>query len=218
MRQRVVHVLTHDSIGLGQDGATHQPIEHVTMLRVTPNLDVWRPCDALETAVAWRSALERRHGPSVLLLSRQNLPQVARDGEACAAAARGAYVLAEPTGAPDRVLIATGSEVAVALAAQKLLAAEGIQSRVVSMPSTTVFDRQDEDWRSHVLPPGVPRLAVEAGHPDFWRKYVGLSGAVVGIARFGESAPGDQLFGQFGITAAEVANAAVALAGPRSVN
>jgi transketolase len=188
------------------------------MLRVTPNLDVWRPCDALETAVAWRSALERRDGPSALLLSRQNLPQMARSAEACRDAARGGYVLLEPAGPVELVLIATGSEVAVALAAEKLLAAEGLRTRVVSMPSTSVFDRQDKGWRSDVLPAGIPRVAIEAGHPDFWRKYVGLDGAVVGIAGFGESAPAHQLFEHFGITAAAVARAALAAVHPCSAS
>ena len=206
MRQRVIHVLTHDSIGLGEDGPTHQPVEHATMLRATPNLDVWRPCGALETAAAWRSAIERRGGPSVLLLSRQNVPQPA----SCDAgkAQRGGYILSEAPAIPDVVLVATGSEVALALEAQKQLGAEGIGARVVSMPSTSVFDRQDPAWRANVLPPRIPRVAVEAGHPDYWRKYVGLEGAVVGIDGFGESAPASQLFEHFGITAEAVARAA----------
>jgi transketolase len=206
MRQRVVHVLTHDSIGLGEDGPTHQPVEHATMLRATPNLDVWRPCDALETAAAWRSALERRDGPSALLLSRQNLPQAGT--REAGKALRGGYILSEAPALPDVVLIATGSEVALALEAQKLLGAEGIGARVVSMPSTSVFDRQDAAWRAHVLPRALPRVAVEAGHPDFWRKYVGLEGAVVGIGGFGESAPAAELFRHFGVTAEAVACAA----------
>jgi transketolase len=206
MRQRVIHVLTHDSIGLGEDGPTHQPVEHATMLRATPNLDVWRPCDAVETAAAWRSALERRSGPSALLLSRQNLSHAgARDA---GKALRGGYILSEAPAVPDVVLIATGSEVALALEAQKQLGAEGIGARVVSMPSTSVFDRQDAAWRAHVLPRGIARVAVEAGHPDFWRKYVGLDGAVVGLDGFGESAPAADLFRHFGITAEAVACAA----------
>jgi len=205
MRQRVVYVLTHDSIGLGEDGPTHQPIEHATALRVIPNLDVWRPCDGTETAVAWRCALERRDGPTALLLSRQNLPQVAAADPA--PIAHGGYVLRDADRAPEVVLIATGSEVALALEAQKLAAAEGIAVRVVSMPSTSVFDRQPAAWRDAVLPRGVPRVAVEAAHPDFWRKYVGLDGEVIGVASFGESAPAAALYEHFGITAAAVANA-----------
>ncbi len=209
MRLRVVHVLTHDSIGLGEDGPTHQPVEHATMLRATPNLDVWRPCDAVETAAAWRSALERRDGPSALLLSRQDLPQCA--APEAAKPLRGGYILSEAPARPDVVLIASGSEVAIALEAQRRLAVEGIGARVVSMPSTSVFDRQDAAWRAHVLPPGIPRIAVEAGHPDFWRKYVGLEGEVLGIASFGESAPAKELFSHFGITADAIVQAAATL-------
>jgi transketolase len=207
MQQRVVHVLTHDSIGLGEDGPTHQPIEHAATLRMIPGLDVWRPCDGVETAVAWQQSLER-HGPSALLLSRQNLPQQARDADAEAAIARGGYVLADCAQPPDVVLIATGSEVALALAAQKQLAEARIAARVVSMPASTVFDRQDARWQRSVLPDAVPRIAIEAGHPDFWRKYVGLEGKVIGIARFGESAPAGKLFEAFGITAGAIAAAA----------
>jgi transketolase len=207
MKTRVIHVLTHDSIGLGEDGPTHQPVEHAASLRVIPNLDVWRPCDSTETAVAWRQGIERAGGPSALLLSRQTLPQVAA-GAAEADIARGGYVLAESGGAPQLVLIGTGSEVALALEAQKLLAAESIRARVVSMPSTSVFDRQGRDWQESVLPRGVPRVAVEAAHPDFWRKYVGLDGAVLGIATFGESAPAGKLYAHFGLTAENVAAAA----------
>jgi transketolase len=208
MRARVVHVLTHDSIGLGEDGPTHQPVEHAATLRLIPNLDVWRPCDGVETAIAWRCAVERRDGPTALLLSRQNLPQHARAPQVEAGIARGGYVLAEADGAPAVVLVATGSEVALALQARDKLAADGIAARVVSMPSTTVFDRQARDWQDGVLPPGVPRIAVEAGHSDFWRKYVGLDGAVVGVDRFGESAPAAALFEYFGITTDRVVSAA----------
>ena len=210
MKQRVVYVLTHDSIGLGEDGPTHQPIEHAASLRLIPQLDVWRPCDGVETAVAWRAALERSDGPSALLLSRQNLAQVAHDASD-AAIARGGYVLAETDLPLAVVLIATGSEVEQALQAQQRLAAEGIGARVVSMPSTSVFDRQDRAWRDQVLSRGTPRLAIEAGHPDFWRKYVGLEGDVVGIARFGESAPAPKLYEHFGVTAAQVVARARAL-------
>jgi transketolase len=203
MKQRVVYVLTHDSIGLGEDGPTHQPVEHATALRVIPNLDVWRPCDGVETAVAWTAALARRDGPTALLLSRQNVPQLASGADA-ATIARGGYVLRDAEGAPQVVVIATGSEVALALEAQQRAAAEGIAVRVVSMPSTSAFDRQPAAWRDAVLPPGVPRVAIEAGHPDFWRKYVGLDGAVIGVASFGESAPAAALYEHFGITAAAV--------------
>jgi transketolase len=207
MQQRSIQVLTHDSIGLGEDGPTHQPVEHAATLRLIPGLDVWRPCDGIETAVAWQQAIERR-GPSALLLSRQNLPQQPRDAGTEAAIARGGYVLVDSASPPAVVIIATGSEVALALAAQKQLADEGLAVRVVSMPSTSAFDRQDTGWQRSVLPPGVPRVAVEAGHPDFWRKYVGLEGRVIGIGRFGESAPAGKLYEHFGITAVAVAAAA----------
>jgi transketolase len=207
MRQRVVYVLTHDSIGLGEDGPTHQPVEHLASLRLIPNLDLWRPCDLVETAVAWRAALERRDGPAALLLSRQNLPAQARDAVTEAGIARGGYVLIDVAD-PQVVLIATGSEVALAVEAHKLLQAQGIAARVVSMPSTSVFDRQDAAWQRRVLPRGVPKVAIEAGHPDLWRKYVGLDGAVIGLDRFGESAPAARLLEHFGFTAARVAQAA----------
>jgi transketolase len=200
MGLRVIYVLTHDSIGLGEDGPTHQPVEHVASLRIIPNMDLWRPCDPVETAVAWSAAIERVNGPTALALTRQNVPFVKRGAEAVEAIARGGYVISEADGAPQCIVIATGSEVGIALEAQTLLAASGVRARVVSMPSTSVFDRQDAAWREQVLPRGVPRVAVEAGAPDFWRKYVGLDGAVVGINRFGESAPGNELFKHFGFT------------------
>jgi transketolase len=201
MRSRVVFVFTHDSVGLGEDGPTHQPIEHASTLRLIPHMDVWRPCDSTETAVAWVAALERRDGPTSLLLSRQNLAFNARAAETVQAVARGGYVLADADGArPAAVLIATGSEVALAIAAREQLATAGIAVRVVSMPSTSVFDRQDAAYRDTVLPRGVPRLAVEAGVPDYWRKYVGLEGDVIGIDRFGESAPAADVFKFFGFT------------------
>jgi transketolase len=213
MKQRVVYVLTHDSIGLGEDGPTHQPVEHATALRVVPNLEVWRPCDGIETAVAWRCALDRKEGPTALLLSRQNLPQLARDEAALAGITAGGYVVAEAANSAARaVIIATGSEVAIAIDAQKLLAARGIAVRVVSMPSTTRFDAQPLAYQRSVLPPGLPRVAVEAAHPDFWRKYVGLEGRVVGVAGFGESAPAAALYEHFGLTANAVAEAVTALA------
>ncbi len=204
MKIRVVYVFTHDSIGLGEDGPTHQPIEHAASLRLIPNMDVWRPCDTVESAVAWAAALGRADGPTALLLSRQNVPFAQR--ASLGDVARGGYVLSD---APEAkaVVIATGSEVQLALGAQKLLAAEGIPVRVVSMPSTSVFDRQAEDYRDSVLPKTLPRVAVEAGVSDFWRKYVGLDGAVVGIDRFGESAPAAELFKHFGFTPENVANA-----------
>jgi len=200
MKQRVVHVLTHDSIGLGEDGPTHQPIEHAASLRLIPGLDVWRPCDGMETAVAWSCALERQDGPSALLLSRQNLPQLSNASSA-EHIAKGGYVLSDCAQAPEAVLIATGSEVAIAIEAQKTLREHGRHVRVVSMPCTARFDAQPLAWQQQVLPEGVKRIAIEAGHPDFWRKYVGLAGHVVGIARFGESAPAPQVYEALGITA-----------------
>jgi transketolase len=204
---RVLYVFTHDSIGLGEDGPTHQPIEHAATLRLIPNMDVWRPCDAVETAVAWIAAIERRDGPTALLLSRQNLLAVKRDAATLADVRRGGYLVKDSDVPARAVIIATGSEVSLALAAQQTLAAAGVPVRVVSMPSTSVFDRQDEGYRERVLPRGIRRVAVEAGVPDFWRKYVGLDGAVVGIARFGESAPGGEVLKHFGFTSDAVAAA-----------
>ncbi|MGE0874883.1 MAG: transketolase [Burkholderiales bacterium] len=201
MKRRVIYVFTHDSIGLGEDGPTHQPIEHLASLRLIPNLDVWRPCDTVETAVAWSAALQRKDGPGMLVLSRQNLPCAPH--ASVADIARGGYVLADAPGA-RAVIIATGSEVSLALAAQKQL---DIPVRVVSMPSTSVFDRQDAAYREAVLPRGLPRVAVEAGVSAYWRKYVGLEGGVVGIDTFGESAPAADLFRHFGFTPDNVANA-----------
>ncbi|HKE47338.1 MAG TPA: transketolase C-terminal domain-containing protein, partial [Rhodanobacteraceae bacterium] len=206
MKLRVIHVLTHDSIGLGEDGPTHQAVEHVSSLRLIPNLDVWRPCDTVETAVAWKLALERRHGPTALILSRQNLPFVLRDDARIAAIERGGYVVSEPGGRLDRILVATGSEVGLALAVQKHLAAEGIGVRVVSMPSTATFDRQSDEYRDNVLPKGVPKIALEAGASALWWKYVRGEGTVIGIDRFGESAPGAALFEHFGFTTDHVAD------------
>jgi transketolase len=214
MKIRVVYVFTHDSIGLGEDGPTHQPVEHAASLRLIPNMDVWRPCDTVETAVAWGAALQRGDGPTALLLSRQNLPFCSR--ASLQDVQKGGYVLSDAA-MPRAVIIATGSEVQHALGAQKLLAGEGIAVRVVSMPSTTTFDRQPEDYRSSVLPPGVPRVAVEAGVTDFWRKYVGLEGRVVGIDRFGESAPAGELFKHFRFTAEHVALAVKKVFGELSI-
>ncbi|MGA2125772.1 MAG: transketolase [Xanthobacteraceae bacterium] len=202
-----IFVYSHDSIGLGEDGPTHQAIEHAASLRLIPGMDVWRPCDTVETAVAWIAAIERRNGPSSLLLSRQNLAFQQRSAEALAEIRRGGYILAEPEDAPVAVIIATGSEVALAVAAKALLSEAGIAVRVVSMPSTNVFDRQDAAYRSRVLPRALPAVAVEAGVSDIWRKYVGRSGDVIGIDRFGESAPGAELFRHFGFTAERVADA-----------
>jgi transketolase len=204
MRIRSIFVFTHDSIGLGEDGPTHQPIEHLASLRLIPNLDVWRPCDAEETAVAWAAALRRTDGPTCLVFSRQSLPsQLRATGDIDA----GGYVLVEPATNPHAVLIATGSEVALAVAAQKILTHEGIPVRVVSMPATSVFDRQSLQYRRSVLPPLLPCVAVEAGVSDTWYKYVGRTGAVVGLDRFGESAPAATLFELFGFTAERVAKA-----------
>jgi transketolase len=199
MKVRSIFVFTHDSIGLGEDGPTHQSIEHAATLRLMPNMDVWRPCDTMESAVAWIAAIERGDGPSSLLFSRQNVAFQKREPAAIEAIRRGGYVLADAPGA-RAVIIATGSEVPLATGAQAKLAEEGIPVRVVSMPSTNVFDRQDAGYRASVLPRGVPRVAVEAGVTDYWRKYVGLEGGVVGIDRFGESAPGPELFKFFGFT------------------
>ncbi|CAK7037365.1 transketolase [Kerstersia gyiorum] len=215
MKQRVVHVFTHDSIGLGEDGPTHQSIEHASSLRLIPNLHVWRPADTVETVVAWNTAVTRpasigmdvhAGGPSALLLSRQNLPFIERDAETLAAVARGGYVLRDAAGA-RAVIIATGSEVALALEAQKQLAEAGIPVRVVSMPCTEVFDAQDQAWRDAVLPVDLPAVAVEAGSTALWHKYVGRRGAVVGIDTYGESAPAGVLFKHFGLTAENVAAA-----------
>ncbi|MBV8680124.1 MAG: transketolase [Aquitalea sp.] len=199
MKINPVFVFTHDSIGLGEDGPTHQPVEQVATLRLIPNHHTWRPCDTTEAAVAWAHAIEQKTTPSSLILSRQNLPFVARDADQIAAIRRGGYVLRDAAAA-KAVLIATGSEIELALKAQEALAAEGIAVRVVSMPCTNVFDQQDKAWQQSVLPAGLPRLAIEAGVPDSWRKYVGLEGDVVGIDHFGESAPAGVLFKEFGFT------------------
>ncbi|AWI77341.1 transketolase [Parazoarcus communis] len=205
MKLRQVFVFTHDSIGLGEDGPTHQPVEQTATLRLIPNMDVWRPCDTTESAVAWACAIERKTGPSSLCFSRQNLPFQARSGEQIAEIRRGGYILSEAAGGKAQaVIIATGSEVALAIAAQKALLDDGITVRVVSMPSTNVFDRQDAAYKASVLPAGVPRVAVEAGVTDGWRKYVGLEGDVIGIDSFGESAPAGELFKHFGITTEHV--------------
>jgi len=212
MRARNIFVFTHDSIGLGEDGPTHQSVEHVSSLRLIPHMDVWRPCDTVETAVAWIAAIERKDGPTSLALSRQNVPFVKRSPETLAAIRRGGYILSEAAGAPRAVIIATGSEVGIALAAQKTLAEGAIAVRVVSMPSTSVFDRQEASWKESVLPKGVPRVAIEAGVGDYWRKYVGLEGAVVAVDRFGESAPAPDVYRFLGIDAEHLVAAVKGLA------
>ena len=200
MKQRVIYVLTHDSIGLGEDGPTHQPIEHASSLRLIPGLHLWRPCDGFETAVAWIEAVERKNGPAALFLSRQNLPQYSSTRAQAQDILKGGYVLSDCAGAPEAVFIATGSEVSLAMQAQENLQAMGRHVRVVSMPCTALFDEQDAAWKEHVLPKGIKRIAIEAGHPDFWRKYVGLEGEVIGINRFGESAPAPAVYELLGIT------------------
>ena len=199
MKQRVIWVFTHDSIGLGEDGPTHQPVEQTATLRMIPNMDVWRPCDTVETIVAWGQGVEKHDGPTSLILSRQNLAFMQRDAATIANIAKGGYVLKDAANAKV-VLIATGSEVELAVKAQEALAAEGIAARVVSMPCTSAFDRQDAAYKDSVLPKGVVRVAVEAGSTDGWYKYVGLDGAVLGMHSFGESAPAPDLFKHFGFT------------------
>ncbi|EXI84673.1 MAG: Transketolase 1 [Candidatus Accumulibacter sp. BA-94] len=216
MKQRQVMVYTHDSIGLGEDGPTHQPIEQAASLRLIPGLDVWRPADSVETAVAWIAALERGDGPSCLLLSRQNLPALSHPAQQIADIRRGGYVLSEAAGGEARlVLLATGSEVSLTLEAQAVLQQRGVSTRVVAMPCTQRFDRQSAAYRRAVLPPATPILAVEAAHPDLWWKYVGSAGAVIGIDRFGESAPAAALYEFFGITVDAIAARALALPGVR---
>lgn len=212
MQQRVVHVLTHDSIGLGEDGPTHQPVEHIPSLRLIPNLDVWRPADALETAVAWTAAIERADGPTALVLSRQNLPKIHTDPGKASEIACGGYVVAEH-GTPQIVFIATGSEVSLALQAAERLAEMMVGSRVVSIPCVERFAAQPEHYRASILPEGLPKVAIEAAHPDLWYRWVGANGAVIGIDRFGESAPANELFAHFGFTVERVVATAQALLG-----
>ena len=201
MKLQSIFVFTHDSIGLGEDGPTHQPVEQVTALRVTPNMHTWRPCDTVESAVAWKSAIERSDGPSSLVFSRQGLAHQQRDARQLADVERGAYVLLDCSGAPDAILIATGSEVQLAMSAAERLAAQGRQVRVVSMPCAEIFEQQDATYREAVLPSDVlARVAVEALHADYWYKYVGLDGRVVGMTTFGESAPASELMQHFGFT------------------
>ncbi|RZL35241.1 MAG: transketolase [Rubrivivax sp.] len=209
MRTNPIYVFTHDSIGLGEDGPTHQPVEQVATLRLVPNLDLWRPGDAVETLVAWQTAVRHRSTPTALVLSRQNLPHQARDEETLAAIERGGYVLVRESATTplQLVLIATGSELDLAVQAQARLAEQGVNARVVSLPSCFTFERQDAAWRTAVLPKGVPRVAVEAGVTAPWRQYVGLEGAVIGIDTFGESAPAPTLYAHFGITVQAVVDA-----------
>ncbi|WP_018937130.1 transketolase [Thioalkalivibrio sp. ALJ24] len=209
MKQRVMYVLTHDSIGLGEDGPTHQPVEQTPSLRLIPNLNVWRPCDAVETAVAWKAGIERTDGPSAFILSRQGLPHMERDGEQLANIARGGYVLKDCDGTPDLIFIATGSEVELAVQAAEALAGEGKKARVVSMPCVELFEQQDPAYQESVLPSAVrKRVAVEAGATAGWYKFTGMDGAVFGMDRFGESAPGGALFDYFGFKPENVAQVA----------
>jgi len=215
MKARQILVYTHDSIGLGEDGPTHQPVEQIASLRLTPNMSVWRPCDQVETAVAWKAAVERHHGPTALILSRQNLLQPERTPEQIENIKRGGYVLKDCDGTPEVILIATGSEIEITLGAAEKLTTGGYKVRVVSLPSTDLFDAQDAAYRESVLPSNVKaRVAVEAGIADYWFKYVGLDGAIVGMTTFGESAPASQLFPEFGFTVENIVSHAEALLKP----
>ncbi|EGQ7930845.1 transketolase [Vibrio vulnificus] len=209
MKVQNIQVYTHDSIGLGEDGPTHQPVEQIASLRLTPNMSTWRPCDQVESAVAWKLAIERKDGPSALIFSRQNLAQQPRSAEQVADIAKGGYILKDSDGKPELILIATGSEVELAVKAAEQLTAEGKKVRVVSMPATDTFDKQDAAYRESVLPSDVTaRIAIEAGIADFWYKYVGFDGRIIGMTTFGESAPADQLFEMFGFTVENVVNTA----------
>ncbi|SUC78207.1 Transketolase 1 [Providencia stuartii] len=212
MKVRSIFVYTHDSIGLGEDGPTHQPVEQLASLRVTPNMNTWRPCDQVESAVAWKYAIERKDGPSALIFSRQNLEQQPRTAKQLAEIEKGAYILKDSEGQPELIFIATGSEVELAVKAADQLSGEGHKVRVVSMPSTEVFDKQDAAYREAVLPSSVTkRVAIEAGIADYWFKYTGLNGAIVGMHSFGESAPAEELFKEFGITVENAVKAAKSL-------
>ena len=204
-----IFVYTHDSVALGEDGPTHQPIEQLTNLRTTPNLHTWRPCDTVETAVAWQAAVAARNTPSALIFTRQKTVAQQRDAATLAQVAKGGYILSDADRAPQVVLLATGSEVQLALDAAAALAGEGVAARVVSMPCCEVFMQQDRDYRDSVIPPDVrARVAVEAAHPDYWRKFVGLDGAVVGIDCYGLSAPGEVAMAELGMTVEQVVQAA----------
>jgi transketolase len=208
MHLRVIFVYTHDSIGLGEDGPTHQPIEHVASLRIIPHMDLWRPCDAVETATAWGVALENRDGPTCLIFTRQSLVHEARAASQVAAIKRGGYVLIDSDGPPEAIVIATGSEVGIAAEAVRNLAAKGKKVRLVSMPSSTTFERQDDAYKQSVLPRSVVRrVAVEAGSTEPWWQYVGLQGEIVGIDHFGASAPAKDLFKAYGFTPDKVVEA-----------
>jgi transketolase len=212
MKQRAIYVFTHDSIGLGEDGPTHQPVEQLASLRTTPNMSTWRPADAVESAVAWKAALERTDGPTALVFSRQNLPHQNRSAQQLADVARGAYVLSDSEGTPELILIATGSEVGLAQEVAAKLREQGKAVRVVSMPSTDIFDAQSADYKQQVLPLDVTnRIAVEASIADYWFKYVGLDGRIVGMTTFGESAPAGELFKEFGFTVDNVLDVAAEL-------
>jgi transketolase len=205
MKVQNIFVYTHDSIGLGEDGPTHQPVEHVASLRIMPNMSVWRPCDTVETAVAWRNAIERRDGPTSLILTRQNLPHQTRNDKQIESIARGGYVLQGSDGTPDLILIATGSEVSLATSAAAELSAAGVNVRVVSMPCTDVFDAQGAAYREQILPQAVTaRVVIEAGVTEIWWRYAGNGGRIIGLDRFGESAPAEELFEHFGFSADNV--------------
>ncbi len=217
MGLRNILVYTHDSIGVGEDGPTHQPVEHLASLRLIPNLSLWRPCDGVESMVAWAAAIERREGPTALVFTRQGLPHQPRTPGQLQAIRRGGYTLVDTEGTPDAILIATGSEVSLAVEAAKLMSAQGRAVRVVSMPCTDLFDAQSEDYRHSVLPPSVTaRMAIEAGKSDLWWRYVGMEGMVVGLDRYGESAPGKAVFEHFGFTAEAIAEQAAKLLGGAS--
>ncbi|NPD07880.1 transketolase-like TK C-terminal-containing protein, partial [Vibrio ostreicida] len=212
MKIQNIQVYTHDSIGLGEDGPTHQPVEQIASLRLTPNMSTWRPCDQVESAVAWKLAIERKQGPTSLIFSRQNLAQQERNAAQVANIARGGYILKDCEGQPDLILIATGSEVALAINAAAELSAQGHKVRVVSMPATDAFDKQDAAYRESVLPSEVTaRIAIEAGIADFWYKYVGFGGKIIGMTTFGESAPAGELFEMFGFTTENVVKTAKTL-------
>jgi len=212
MKVQSIFVYTHDSIGLGEDGPTHQAVEQIATLRMIPRMSLWRPCDAVESAVAWKAAVDHTGGPSCLIFSRQNLKHMNRTAEQIAAIRRGGYVLFDCKGTPEAIIIGTGSEIGLAMDAASALTEKGRKVRVVSMPSTDVFDAQDESYRESVLPAALTaRVAVEAGVTDYWRKYVGLNGKVIGLDTFGESAPADQVYKHFGITADNVVKAVESL-------
>ena len=205
-----IFVYTHDSIGQGEDGPTHQPIEQIANLRMTPNLHTWRPCDAVESAVAWKSAVVRQDSPSALIFSRQGLPHQQRDTAQVALIEKGGYILKDCAGTPDLILIATGSEVGITMQAAEELSAKNVAVRVVSMPCTNIFDAQDEAYKENVLPSAVQSvIAIETAHEDFWHKYVGRNGKIIGMSTFGESAPGNVLLEHFGFTVENIIKTAL---------